>query len=92
MTYRVRAVPREGHDGRSRSGRRFYSAHWTELADHEVTPEIRTDPFLIVERITPETAMPEPVLDLERMADAALLEELQRRGYRVGIPEERAGR
>lgn len=51
MFYDVRAVPRAGHDGRNRGGRRFSTAYPTRLEASEVTPEMLADPLLIVSRV-----------------------------------------
>jgi len=72
MRYRVRAVQREGFDGRHRSGRHFSSAHWTILEEGEVTPEILADPLLIVEPDTPVEDAPDPVEAVRSELQASL--------------------
>lgn len=61
MQFAVRAVPREGHDGRNRDGRRFSSAHDTLLAADELTPGILADPLLIVTPVLPPTVPRTPL-------------------------------
>lgn len=85
MRYRVKAVPREGHDGRNRAGRRFFVAHWTELGEAELTPEIRDDPLLIVEPILQPQRGPGdgPTAELSAATDEELIQELAGRGFAV---------
>ena len=59
MPYRVIARPNGGHAGFRRSGRFFSGSEWTVLADEEMTPEIRSEPMLMVDEV-PAEAPPAP--------------------------------
>lgn len=84
MFYRVKSQPNPPHDGFRRGGRLFSASEWTYLSGAELSPELLTEPMLIIEEISEEefagreTPEPEDPRDVEIEKLLALMENLQR--------------